>query len=100
MGKCLSCCYYNINYDNELLNSEFKSTKKFCPSFKECWIIRVIDGDTVHGAVRLGEGSSCNRYKKKIVKFSIRLARIDAPEIKGKNLNEKICAKVSRDRLK
>jgi len=95
MGKYLSrccCCYYYINIDDELSKATFKNTPKFVPEFKKGFVIKVFDGDSVTIGAEL---------QKKIYKFSVRLARIDCPELKGcQNNNEKICAKVARDRLK
>ena len=58
------------------------------------YVRRVYDGDTITIAAKLP-------YKHSpIYRFSVRLNGIDTPEIKGKNEDEKKCAKMARDALK
>ena len=72
---------------------EWAETVPFVPPVSSGTVIKVYDGDTITVASRLP-------YKKSpLYRFRVRLARIDAPEIKGKTKYEKECAVISRDEL-
>ena len=75
-------------------NIEWKDTIPFVAPINQGRCIKVYDGDTITIAARLP-------YKKSpIYRFSVRLNGIDTPEIKGKDDDEKECAKLARDSLK
>lgn len=65
---------------------------KFLPSLKVGRVIKVYDGDTITVV------SKVRRFGKPF-KFSIRLNRIDTPELRSKNETEKECAIKIRDIL-
>ncbi len=76
-----------------LNNIEYKDTIAFVPPIMYGKVIKVYDGDTITIAARLPfEGSP-------IYRFSVRLAGIDSPEVKGGSLNETELALKSRDAL-
>jgi len=84
---CLQFCTPNINWDN---------TTPFIPNIKRAKVIKVYDGDTITIA------SKVSVFSKKYYRFSVRLARIDCPELRTKNTTEKeyaIKAKESLERL-
>ncbi len=83
MGNCLC-------QDQEILDATWENTKAFIPPIKYGKVIKVYDGDTITIATKI------NKIK---YKFSVRLAGIDSPEIKGKSKHEKECAIISRDEL-
>ena len=67
--------------------SSEKSYPKFVPRIKEGYVIKVYDGDTITVASKIPYSFDFNTYS-----FSIRLARIDCPELKSNNEEEKMCA--------
>ena len=71
-----------------------KDCMKFIPPVKFCRVIKVYDGDTITIATRFPEFHPTNIYK-----FQVRLNGLDAPEIKGKDTEEKLAAINSRDKL-
>ena len=73
-----------INYDD---------TIPFVPYIVYAKVIKVYDGDTITVASKLPFIDS------PIYRFSVRLAGIDSPEIKGQSLTEKTLAIKSRDAL-
>ena len=75
-------------------NLNFKELKFFYPPIKKGRVIRVYDGDTITIAARVPLLKNRDIYK-----FSIRLNRIDCPEIKTKNNEEKLYALRVRDLL-
>tara|TARA_B100000035_G_scaffold3667_1_gene3249 strand:- start:1314 stop:1796 length:483 start_codon:yes stop_codon:yes gene_type:complete len=84
---CLKFCTTNINWDN---------TSPFIPNIKRAKVIKVYDGDTITIA------SKVSLFDKKYYRFSVRLARIDCPELRTKDSNEKefaVKAKESLERL-
>ena len=84
---CLQFCTPNINWDN---------TSPFIPNIKRAKVIKVYDGDTITIA------SKVNTFSRKYYRFSVRLARIDCPELRTKDNNEKeyaVKAKESLERL-
>ena len=84
---CLQFCTPNVNWDN---------TSPFIPNIKRAKVIKVYDGDTITIA------SKVNTLSRKYYRFSVRLARIDCPELRTKDNNEKeyaVKAKESLERL-
>ena len=75
-------------------NLDYKELDYFYPPIKKGRVIRVYDGDTITIAARVPMLKN-----KKIYKFSIRLNRIDCPEIRTTNADEKICGLRVRDLL-
>ena len=74
---CLYLCSSIPTWDN---------TKPFLPKIKNARVIKVYDGDTITIASRIG------MFDRTYYRFSVRLARIDCPEKRTKNQNEKECA--------
>jgi len=72
---------------------EWKETTPFIPPVIGGQVIKVYDGDTITIASYLPLPNS------PLYRFSVRLRGIDAPEIKGKNEDEKIAARVSQKAL-
>jgi micrococcal nuclease len=71
-----------------------KDLPVFIPPLKTGKVIRVYDGDTITIASRVP-----GLYNSPIYKFSIRLNGIDAPEMTGKDADEKEIAIKARDAL-
>ena len=73
---CLTFCLCrkSINWEN---------TKPFIPNIKYAKVIKVYDGDTITIAAKI-HFLDCQYYR-----FSVRLAHIDSPELKTKNIDEK-----------
>lgn len=72
---------------------DWKDVVKFVPPVEKGIVIKVYDGDTITIATRLP-------YKDSpLYRFPVRLKGIDSAEIKSKNANEKIHAKIARDAL-
>ena len=70
--------------------------KPFIPEIRAGKIVRVYDGDTVTIAARMQiDGVDI----PKLFRYSVRLRRIDSPEMKTKNKKEKELAIKSRDAL-
>jgi len=65
-------------------------TRKFVPQFTKCKVIRIIDGDTVEVQAKLHK--LCPTYT-----FTLRLARIDCPELKSNNADEKRVAELAKN---
>jgi micrococcal nuclease len=83
----------NNNLNSRFNNIEYSDTKPFVPDIKYGKVIKVYDGDTITIASKMP-------YKKSpVYRFSVRLNRIDCPEIKGKNDNEKECAKLAKKEI-
>jgi endonuclease YncB( thermonuclease family) len=66
---------------------------EYKPDIKYGTVVKVYDGDTITIATHL------NGDTKTLYKFSVRLARIDCPELRTKDETEKRCAIIARDRL-
>jgi endonuclease YncB( thermonuclease family) len=75
-------------------NLEFKNLYHFSPKITKGRVIKVYDGDSITIAARIS-----NLKGKQIYKFTIRLNRIDTPEISTKNETEKAYGLVIRDYL-
>lgn len=71
-----------------------KDLPLFVPPLKTGKVIRVYDGDTITIASRVP-----GLYNSPIYKFSVRLNGIDAPEMTGKDADEKEIAIKARDAL-
>jgi endonuclease YncB( thermonuclease family) len=82
--------------DVDMESATYDNTLPFIPDIREGKVVRVYDGDTIHIAARL-------RVDKTMVpglfRYSVRLRRIDSPEMKTKNKKEKELATKSRDAL-
>ena len=96
MSKIFACCWApkqsstSISY---LTDSTWQNTEPFIPPVTSGKVIKVYDGDTITLAAKLPHDDS------PVYRFSVRLAGIDSPEIKGSTLVEKALAKKSRDAL-
>jgi len=71
----------------------WKTTVKFIPPVKTGIVIKVYDGDTITVASKLPMRNS------PIYRFSVRLAGIDAPEMRGKSNQEKNAAIMAQKAL-
>ena len=106
--KTLLCCGFKKNknsYDinikrisctsskNYLQDITYKDTIPFIPPIAYCKVIKVYDGDTITVASKLPFRGS------PLYRFSVRLASIDSPEIKGGSAKECASALKSRDAL-
>lgn len=76
-----------------LENIEWKDTFIFIPPITEGRVIKVYDGDTITIASKLPYDNSL------VYRFSVRLNGIDAPEIKGKDEDEKLAAQNAKRAL-
>lgn len=84
----------NKNNDISYLKKiSYNDTIPFIPLVEYGKVIKVYDGDTITIASKLPFNDS------PIYRFSVRLAGIDSPEIKGQSLTEKNLAIKSRDAL-
>jgi endonuclease YncB( thermonuclease family) len=82
--------------DYEMESATYENVKPFIPDIRTGKVIRVYDGDTIHIAARLHiDGINIPR----LFRYSVRLRRIDSPEMKTKNSREKELAVKSRDAL-
>jgi hypothetical protein len=100
--KRFLCCFKNIKLPSNSLNNvndklegpiSYEETIQFVPPIKKGVVIKVYDGDTITIASKLP-------YKESpIYRFSVRLAGIDCPEIKGKNENERTIAELAKKEL-
>lgn len=72
---------------------EWKDTIPFVPPIKIGQVIKVYDGDTIMIA------SSLPIPNAPMYRFPVRLRGIDAPEMKGKNEDEKRAARISQKAL-
>jgi micrococcal nuclease len=82
MFNFIQKCYYKLKYRNYNKQTKFYTLNKVNVWAK---IVHVYDGDTVHAVFSLPRSSTIYKYK-------LRLAHIDTPELKSKNINEKIKA--------
>lgn len=84
---------FNNTRESKYKIEECETAKQFVPPIYEGIVVKVYDGDTITIVSRLPYEDS------PYYKFSIRLAGIDTPEIKGKSEQEKIKAVQARDEL-
>lgn len=80
----------NTNANEDI---DWKDTVKFVPPIISGMVLKVYDGDTITIASKLPYPES------PIYRFSVRLNGIDCPEIKGKDENEKECAKIAKEEM-
>jgi len=90
MWKSIFCCCRENREDN----LDPKDLPVFIPPLKTGKVTRVYDGDTITIASRVP-----GLYNSPIYKFSVRLNGIDAPEMTGKDADEKEIAIKARDAL-
>jgi endonuclease YncB( thermonuclease family) len=83
-------CFKRCGVD-ETRKIEYSDTIKFIPPIKSGIVIKVYDGDTITIASKLPY------TKSKLYRFSVRLRGIDCAEMRTKNVNEKICAKIAQE---
>jgi endonuclease YncB( thermonuclease family) len=86
----LCLCRYFCCFFREPVQIKWNDTTPFIPDISEGYVIKVYDGDTITIAQRLPY------QKSPLYRFSVRLAGIDSPEIKGKTDEEKSAAKISQ----
>lgn len=72
---------------------EWKDCKPFVPPLTSGYVVKVYDGDTITIASKLPYPES------PLYRFTVRLNGIDAPEIKGKNEDEKRSAQIAKQAL-
>jgi endonuclease YncB( thermonuclease family) len=72
---------------------KWSDTIIFIPNISGGYVIKVYDGDTITIAQKLPYPES------PLYRFSVRLAGIDSPEMKGKSTEEKVAAKLSQKAL-
>jgi len=84
---------YNVNNVLFLQNITYKDTIPFIPQIRFAKVIKVYDGDTITVAAKLPFDFS------PIYRFTVRLAGIDSPEIKGATPKECKLAITARDAL-
>jgi len=95
-GDCHSNEYETMELDKELRylkDIEYANTIAFVPPITCGKVVKVYDGDTITVASKLPN------MDEPIYRFSVRLAGIDTPEIKGKTIHEKELAIDARDAL-
>ena len=101
LKRLFSCCFKKrnslppIDETNVPLNPaiHWKDTTQFVPPVSGGQVIKVYDADTITIASRIDIPNS------PLYRFSVRLQGIDAPEIHGKNADEKESAIYARDQL-
>lgn len=71
----------------------WKDTVEYVSPINEGHVVKVYDGDTITIAAKMPYSNS------PLFRFHVRLDGIDTPEIKGKNLEEKMLAKEARDAI-
>ena len=81
------------NKENEEIIYDWKNTVPFVPPITNGYVIKVYDGDTITIASKLPFKNS------PVYRFPVRLIGIDAPEIHGKNDDEKEAAKAAQQAL-
>ena len=72
------------------ISALMNETIAFVPPIKEGIVIKVYDGDTFTLASKLPHDNS------PMYRFSVRINRINCPEIKSKNDEEKECAQIAK----
>ena len=88
MFTCLACFWRTDPYKN----ASWDTTVTYVPDVKEGKVIKVYDGDTITIATFV-PGS------RKFYRFSVRLNGIDTPEMKSKNIDEKLLARKAQSVL-
>lgn len=94
-SKLLFCCFKKKDSQSKNVDEPIKwsETIPFKLPITGGQVIKVYDGDTITIASKLPFENS------PIYRFSVRLAGIDAPEIKGNTEQEKIMAKEAKNKL-
>merc|ERR1719231_1697933 len=93
MGSACSCqCIEDALEDRRLAKCTQSNTLKFVPDVRRARVVSVYDGDTITVAARHHKGSPAL--------FKVRLAGIDAPEMRGGSAAEKQAALAARDFLR
>ena len=87
--------YKNIDEISKSDNKSivWKDTVEFVAPIEKGIVIKVYDGDTITIASKLPYDTS------PLYRFSVRLNGIDCPEMKGKDENEKECAKIAKKEM-
>lgn len=80
------------NAIDELNTATWDNTIPYVPNIQSGRIIKCYDGDTCTIATKLYNNEP-------VYRFNLRLARIDAPELKTRNPDEKYAAEFVRDKL-
>ena len=105
LRKCFSCGrgkkeFVKFGHDSSdyekimyLANINYKDTTAFVPPILYGKVIKVYDGDTITIAAKLPYDLS------PVYRFSVRLAGIDSPEMRGGGEKETALATISRDAL-
>jgi endonuclease YncB( thermonuclease family) len=83
----------SINVEDTHLEYNWKNTVPFIPPISRGIVIKVYDGDTITIASKLPN------TEEPVYRFQIRLAGIDSPELKSKNIEEMEAAKISQQAL-
>ena len=95
----LSCCralgavVEDAIEDRRLSSCDDKKLDRFVPAVTRGKVVAIYDGDTITVAAR-------HLRRGRPYLFSVRLAGIDSPEIRGKSEKEKEAARASRDFLR
>jgi endonuclease YncB( thermonuclease family) len=86
---CIKSCINSIRFCN-LKEVELKDCKKFIPDIRYGKIVKIYDGDTITIGTKI---------KGIYYKFSVRLPRVDTPELKSKDIIEKQAGELVRDKV-
>jgi endonuclease YncB( thermonuclease family) len=90
----MGLCYSKDNIKQNIPeNIDIKTVKAFVPPITQGRVIKCYDGDTITVASYLPYKGS------PLYKFSVRLNGIDCPEMKTHNENEKLIAKIAKEKL-
>ena len=104
MNLYILCFYLYIFYVNGLSMRPFRppkylqdigyhDCKRFIPDIQYAKVVKVYDGDTITVA------SKYPKNGKKLYRFSVRLAGIDAPEMNADSFIERVEANISKEQL-
>ena len=90
MLACITSCFCKKKYDD----LDLKKVENFIPPIESGKVVKVYDGDTITIVSEIPGLKNSPVYK-----FSLRLNGIDAPEIKGKDEDEKTAAIAAKEAL-
>lgn len=96
MSACIYCCYTFYLYRGKNINKQDMVKEEptpFVVPITEGKVIKVYDGDTITVQFKLPYKDS------KLYKISVRLNRIDCPELKTKNAIEKECSQIAKQKV-
>ena len=97
--RCISPCPTVHDYDSEDLAlrgySSKRRAKAHIVTLERAKCVKVYDGDTITVVAR-PQGSAMGSAPRE---FSVRLSRIDAPELRSADSSEKVAARLARDFL-